>query len=75
MAIQELFFSEYLNGVYEGVRELETADVSQFHQAVLNGIKKAYDAIFNPVEGTILTVFRKAFHINGYVNDFMIILP
>lgn len=65
-----IIFSEYLNGVYEGVRELETADVSQFHQAVLNGIKKAYDAIFNPVEGTILTVFRKAFHIKGHVNDF-----
>jgi len=65
-----IIFSEYLNGVYEGVKELETADVRQFHSAVLNGIKKAYDAIFNPVEGTILTVFRKAFKFDKDVDDF-----
>ncbi len=65
-----IIFSEYLNGVYEGVKHLESVTVTQFHQAVLNGIKKAYDAIFNPVEGTILTVFRKAFHISEDVDDF-----
>lgn len=65
-----IIFSEYLNGVYEGVKELETANVNQFHNAVLNGVKKAYNAIFNPVEGTILTVFRKAFHIEKNVDDF-----
>ncbi len=65
-----IIFSEYLNGVYEGVKDLEVADVHQFHSAVLNGIKKAYNAIFNPVEGTILTVFRKAFHIDRTVQDF-----
>lgn len=65
-----IIFSEYLNGVYEGVKDLESATVPQFHQAVLNGVKKAYDAIFNPIEGTILTVFRKAFHISSDIDDF-----
>ena len=65
-----IIFSEYLNGIYETLKDVATADVQHFHKGVLNGIKKAYAAIFNPIEGTILTVFRKAFKIDSHVNDF-----
>lgn len=65
-----IIFSEYLNGVYEGVKDLEEADVEQFHSAVLNGVRRAYEALYNPVEGTILTVFRKAFRIENSIHDF-----
>lgn len=39
---------------------------------MLNGIKKAYEAILNPVEGTILTVFRKAFEVRTTIDDFFL---
>ncbi|NCA96552.1 MAG: DAK2 domain-containing protein, partial [Methanomicrobia archaeon] len=50
-----IIFSEYLNGIYQGLKDADTADVKLFHKAVLNGIKMAYAAISNPIEGTILT--------------------
>ena len=67
-----IIFSEYLNGIYESLKEEKEATVQRFHQAVLNGIKKAYEAILNPVEGTILTVFRKAFEIKSTIDDFFL---
>lgn len=65
-----IIFSEYLNGIYEVLKDYETVRVDKFHESVLNGIKKAYAAIQNPVEGTILTVFRKAFVIDESITDF-----
>lgn len=66
-----IIFSEYLNGIYETLQDKKEADITLFHQAVLHGIKKAYSAIQNPVEGTILTVFRKAFIMRPEVDDFV----
>ncbi|MDY0399882.1 MAG: DegV family protein [Bacilli bacterium] len=67
-----IIFSEYLNGIYESLKEEQEATVQRFHAAVLNGIKKAYEAILNPVEGTILTVFRKAFEVRTTIDDFFL---
>lgn len=66
-----IIFSEYLNGIYEKLQGVKEADITLFHQAVLYGIKKAYAAIQNPVEGTILTVFRKAFTMTPEIDDFV----
>lgn len=66
-----IIFSEYLNGIYQGLKDADTADVKLFHKAVLNGIKMAYAAISNPIEGTILTVFRKAFKVDSHIEDFV----
>ena len=66
-----IIFSEYLNGIYEKLQDVKEADIQTFHEAVLHGIKKAYAAIQNPVEGTILTVFRKAFIMTPEIDDFV----
>jgi len=56
-----IIFSEYFNGLAEKLKGKAQAKVSEFSEAVKHAIKKAYQAIMNPVEGTILTVLRKAF--------------
>ncbi|MDD4482370.1 MAG: DegV family protein [Bacilli bacterium] len=65
-----IIFSEYLNGIYEALKGKATIYLEEFHNAIINGINKAYKAIVNPIEGTILTVMRKAFDINIEEIDF-----
>ncbi|MBU0997432.1 MAG: DegV family EDD domain-containing protein [Firmicutes bacterium] len=57
-----IIFSEYLNGLAEKLKGKASAKIEEFHEAVIHAIQKAYHAIMNPVEGTILTVLRKAFN-------------
>jgi len=57
-----IIFSEYLNGLAESLKGKASAKIEEFHEAVTHAIQKAYHAIMNPVEGTILTVLRKAFN-------------
>jgi hypothetical protein len=56
-----IIFAEYFNGLAENLKGKAFAKVSDFSDAVKHAIQKAYKAIMNPVEGTILTVLRKAF--------------
>lgn len=65
-----IIFSEYLNGIYERLKGKTSIYLDEFHSANENGVNKAYKAIVNPVEGTILTVMRKAFDINIEAIDF-----
>lgn len=55
-----IIFSEYFNGLSEKLKGKTHVKLDEFMDAVKHAIKKAYDAIMNPVEGTILTVLRKA---------------
>ncbi len=54
-----LIFSEFLYGVHEHFKGKLTASIQDFKNAFKHAAQKAYQAILNPVEGTILTVFRK----------------
>lgn len=65
-----IIFAEYINGIYEKLKGKATATLKDFHHAVIHGIQKAYQAIMNPIEGTILTVLRKAFDIHIVTTDF-----
>ncbi|MBU1145538.1 MAG: DegV family EDD domain-containing protein [Firmicutes bacterium] len=65
-----IIFAEYFNGLYERLKGKAQIKLSDFKDAVKHAIKKAYEAIMNPVEGTILTVLRKAFEINDSQDDF-----
>lgn len=65
-----IIFAEYLNGLFEVLKDKVSAKLEDFHQAVKNGINKAYQAILNPVEGTILTVLRKSFDVDIADGDF-----
>lgn len=63
-----IIFSEYFNGLAEKLKGKAQAKVSEFSDAIAHAIKKAYQAIMNPVEGTILTVLRKAFDHKDHTN-------
>lgn len=65
-----LIFSEYLYGLYEHLRGKVTATIHDFSDAFRYATKKAYQAILNPVEGTILTVLRKASETEATQKDF-----
>lgn len=56
-----VIFSQFLKGICECLKALNEADSSVFCDAVSNGVKFAYGAVSNPVEGTILTVIKESF--------------
>lgn len=66
-----IIFSEYLYGLYEHLRGKVTATIHDFSDAFKHASQKAYQAILNPVEGTILTVLRKASETEPSQNDFV----
>ncbi|MDO5331031.1 MAG: DAK2 domain-containing protein [Bacillota bacterium] len=53
-----VILSQFFSGIADGLSGLEEADVKQFSFALEKGSEKAYKAVINPVEGTILTVAR-----------------
>lgn len=53
--LSQLFF-----GLSEGLGTLESADLKEFGFALEQGVRYAYQAVSQPVEGTILTVAREA---------------
>lgn len=55
-----VILSQIFAGISEVLVKYEVATVNDFVVAYTNGIKKAYNSVMNPVEGTILTVFREA---------------
>lgn len=63
-----IIFSEYLNGLAEKLKGKAFAKIEEFHEAIKHAIQKAYHAIMNPVEGTILTVLRKSFNHQNFSN-------
>lgn len=66
-----IIFSEYLYGLYEHLRGKVTATIHDFSDAFRHASQKAYQAILNPVEGTILTVLRKASETEPVQTDFV----
>lgn len=55
-----VIFSQFLKGICECLKQTDEADSSVFCDAVSNGVKFAYGAVSNPVEGTILTVIKES---------------
>ena len=54
-----VILSQFFAGLSEGLADLEDADVSHFAHAMQLGVKRAYQVVQKPVEGTILTVMRE----------------
>ncbi len=65
-----IIFAEFFNGLYERLKGKAQAKIDDFKEAVKHATQKAYQAIMNPVEGTILTVLRKAFEITDKHDNF-----
>ena len=55
-----VILSQLFSGFAKTFKDLETATTVQFIDGLTRGVKQAYGAVINPVEGTILTVAREA---------------
>jgi len=55
-----VILSQLFSGFAKTFATLTTADTPTFLEGLIQGVKQAYSAVINPVEGTILTVAREA---------------
>jgi len=55
-----VILSQFFAGMCESLSGKETATPSELASAYIAGVKRSYSAVANPVEGTILTVFRES---------------
>ena len=62
--------SQIFAGIAGGFENVETADIGGVCRAFENGVARSYKAVKEPVEGTILTVYREAVeYANGRVGS------
>ena len=54
-----VILSRMFAGLAKGLADVREADVDAFSRAMLAGVDESYHAVSEPVEGTILTVFRE----------------
>ncbi|MCF8364272.1 MAG: DegV family EDD domain-containing protein [Bacteroidales bacterium] len=54
-----IIFAQFLYGFSSSFENEKTIDVSKFSAAITNGVTQSYEAISNPVEGTMITVLRE----------------
>ncbi|WP_334330953.1 DAK2 domain-containing protein [Candidatus Phytoplasma prunorum] len=57
-----VILSQFFDGIYIKLKEINknTINISDFMQTLICGYKKAYQAVLEPTEGTILTVIRES---------------
>lgn len=55
-----VILSQFFAGVCGALSEKSVATSKELAEAYIDGVKRAYAAVANPVEGTILTVFRES---------------
>lgn len=55
-----VILSQLFSGFAKTFKGLETVNSVEFVEGLIQGVKQAYGAVINPVEGTILTVAREA---------------
>jgi DegV family protein with EDD domain len=53
-----IIFAQFLYGMSMETGNYKTINISQFAESIKNSIRYIYEAIANPVEGTMLTVIR-----------------
>ena len=54
-----VILSRMFAGLAKGLADVREADADAFSRAMLAGVEESYHAVSEPVEGTILTVFRE----------------
>ena len=54
-----VILSRMFAGLAKGLSDIREADAEAFSRAMLAGVEESYHAVSEPVEGTILTVFRE----------------
>jgi len=53
-----IIIAQYINGIFMSLLDEEQITMSSFAETVKNAVPYAYQAIANPVEGTIITVIK-----------------
>ncbi len=53
-----IIFAQFLYGMSSETGNFKTINVSQFAESIKNSVKYIYEAVANPVEGTMLTVIK-----------------
>jgi DegV family protein with EDD domain len=70
-----IIFAQFLYGISNEMEGREKIDVGTFAEIMLSAVKYAYEAISNPVEGTMITVIRAwaefLYYIKDNVDDFI----
>ena len=73
-----IIFAQFLYGFSNELRASETITVQDFAESMRNAVKYAYEAIANPVEGTIISVIKDwaehLYHLKDKIDDFIHIL-
>ncbi len=73
-----IIFAQFLYGFSNELRASATIDVKDFAESMRNAVKYAYEAIANPVEGTIISVIKDwadhLYHLKDNIDDFIRIL-
>jgi len=54
-----IIFAQFLYGFSSSFNNEDTIDVAKFSAGISNGVVQSYEAISNPVEGTMITVLRE----------------
>lgn len=54
-----IIFAQFLYGFSSEFRDEQTIDINRFSAAINRGVQHSYEAISNPVEGTMITVIRE----------------
>jgi uncharacterized protein len=54
-----IILAQFLHGFSSEFRNEETINIHRFSEAVKRGVEQSYEAISNPVEGTMITVIRE----------------
>jgi len=74
-----VILSQIFAGIEEELAKCDTANVLDMVVAYKNGVRKAYESVVNPTEGTMLTVFREAtdyaasgVNINSSIEEFLL---
>ena len=55
-----VILSQFFSGFSNSINKFDNIGPEEFSQAFVDGAAKAYEAVLNPQEGTILTVIRKS---------------
>ncbi len=66
-----VILSQFFAGIGDALKDKQTVTPRELAEASMEGVKRAYSAVANPVEGTMLTVFRESaeYVINKITDD------
>ena len=73
-----IIFAQFLYGFSNELKAKETITVEDFAESMKQAVKYAYEAIANPVEGTIISVIKDwaehLYHLKDNIDDFLRLL-